>query len=167
MSLIGFYPGSFDPVTNGHVDVIQRSLNFVDKLVIGVGVHHGKKPLLSGDERIVLIQEAVEMIDGGAHQRVKIIKFDKLAVDAAKENSASVILRGVRDATDFDYEMQMAGMNNEMLGEVDTVLLPGRGELRHISSNLVRQIVALGGDVSAFVPKHVVTFLAEKLLLND
>ena len=167
MSLIGFYPGSFDPLTNGHGDIIRRALKFVDELVIGVGVHHVKTAYLSGEERVQLLGEYCEQLQGGHDKAcldkpVKVVQFSGLAVDAAQAYRAQVIVRGLRDSADFSYEMQMAGMNEAMSDGIETLLLPSSGEVRHIASKLVRQIESLGGDVSAFVPPHVASYLQNR-----
>ena len=162
MSLIGFYPGSFDPLTNGHVDIISRALKFVDELVIGVGVHHAKTAYLSGEERVKLLDEFCEPLTAEQKKPIKVIQFSGLAVDAAQAYRAQVIVRGLRDSSDFSYEMQMAGMNKAMANGIETLLLPSTGEVRHIASKLVRQIESLGGDVSDFVPPHVVSYLQSR-----
>lgn len=162
MSLIGFYPGSFDPLTNGHVDIIHRALTFVDELVIGVGVHHAKTAYLTGEERVQLLDEFCEALMAEQEKPIKVVQFSGLAVDAAQAYRAQVIVRGLRDSADFSYEMQMAGMNKAMANGIETLLLPSTGEVRHIASKLVRQIESLGGDVSAFVPSHVVSYLQSR-----
>ena len=162
MSLIGFYPGSFDPLTNGHVDIIERALKFVDELVIGVGVHHVKTAYLTGEERVALLDEQSRLLMEAQDKPIKVIQFSGLAVDAAQAYRAQVIVRGLRDSADFSYEMQMAGMNKGMANGIETVLLPSTGEVRHIASKLVRQIEGLGGDVSSFVPPHVLSFLQDR-----
>ena len=156
MKRIGFTSGSFDPVTNGHLDVIARAARMVDALVIGIGVHPGKTPLFSPDEKI----DMLEGRDGADRQaktgcKIEIITFDKLTVDAAKAADATLIFRGLRDGTDFDYEMQMAGMNGAMAPGIDTVFLPASPGVRHITATLVRQIALMGGDVSEFVSPAV------------
>lgn len=162
MARIGFYSGSFDPVTLGHLDVIARSAELVDKLVIGVGVHPAKKPLFTGAERIALLTEDTQPIAEKAGIEIEIVEFDNLVVTAAREHGATVIFRGLRDGTDFDYEMQMAGMNDAMAPDVQTVFVAASPSVRHIAANLVRQISAMGGDVSQFVSAAVGRGLAEK-----
>lgn len=157
-----FYPGSFDPITNGHLDILMQSLNIVDHLVVGIGVHDTKKPLFSFEERAALIVESLSEALPGQQKRVKVVSFSKLAVDAARENNASVLMRGLRDGTDLDFEMQMAGMNRQMASEVQTVFLPASPLNRPITATLVRQIAAMGGDVEAFVPGPVFRALAKK-----
>ena len=160
--MIGFYPGSFDPPTNGHVDIITRSLSFVDELVIGVGVHHAKSAYLDGEERVFLLDELAELIKKDNNKPIKIVQFSGLAVDAAAAYGASVIVRGLRDSADFAYEMQMAGMNRTMAGGIETLLLPSHGKVRHIASKFVRQIEHFGGDISEFVPRHVADYLIQR-----
>lgn len=162
MSLIGFYPGSFDPMTNGHVDIIKRSLNFCDELIIGVGVHHVKSPYLTGDEKVELLEQFAEELRSDKSKPIKVVQFSGLAVDAAVAYGAKVIVRGLRDSADFAYEMQMAGMNRAMAGGIETLLLPSNGEVRHIAAKLVRQIEQFGGDFAKFVPPHVADFLENK-----
>lgn len=161
MTRIGFYSGSFDPVTIGHTDVIERACRMVDRLVIGVGVHAGKKPMFSESDRVAMLAEDVEGIAQKTDTAIEIITFSNLAVLAARQHGAEVIFRGLRDGTDFDYEMQMAGMNGDMAPDIQTVFVAASPTVRHIASNLVRQIAAMGGDVSAFVSPGVARRLAE------
>lgn len=152
MARIGFYPGSFDPITYGHLDIIARSARIVDRLVIGVGIHAGKKALLSSDERLSLIAAACRPVTEHTGLRISATPFDGLAVDAAKAAQASVIIRGLRDATDFDYEVQMAQMNGALAPELETVFMAASPATRMIASSLVRQIAGMGGDTSLFLP---------------
>jgi pantetheine-phosphate adenylyltransferase len=158
MARIGFYTGSFDPLTNGHVDVLRSGAAFCDKIVVGIGVHPGKTPLFTPDQREALIRCAAK----GLNVEVDVVTFDGLAVEAARQAGASLILRGLRDATDFDYEMQMAGMNATMTPSIRTIFLPASVSVRHITATLVRQIAALHGDVTAFVPPEVAAALKVK-----
>lgn len=160
MSRIGFYSGSFDPVTLGHMDVIARAAQLVDRLSIGIGVHPAKKPMFTGEERIDMLTWETEAITRTSRTVIEIATFDDLAVDAARRVGANVIFRGIRDGTDFDYEMQMAGMNGEMAPEIQTVFVAASPSVRHIAANLVRQIAAMGGDVRPFVSAKV----AERLM---
>jgi pantetheine-phosphate adenylyltransferase len=164
MTRIGFYSGSFDPVTLGHTDVIERACRLVDKLVIGIGVHPAKAPLFSADERIDMLSIETKAIAHATGTDVEIATFSNLAVEAARSHNASVIFRGLRDGTDFDYEMQMAGMNGAMAPEVQTVFVAASPNVRHIAANLVRQIALLGGDPSAFVSEAVARRLKAKTL---
>jgi pantetheine-phosphate adenylyltransferase len=159
---VGFTSGSFDPVTNGHLDVIARAARMVDELVVGIGVHPGKTPLFSADERIEMLSAEIAPIAEAAGCKIAIATFANLTVDAAKAAGATIIFRGLRDGTDFNYEMQMAGMNGTMAPGVDTVFLPASPAVRHISGTLVRQIALMGGDVSPFVSPAVAKALAGK-----
>jgi pantetheine-phosphate adenylyltransferase len=162
MKRTGFTSGSFDPVTNGHLDVIQRAARMVDRLVIGIGVHPGKTPLFSTDEKIDMLKAETAGIVKAAGTAIDIVTFDNLTVDAARAAGATLIFRGLRDGTDFDYEMQMAGMNGAMAPGVDTVFLPASPGVRHVTGTLVRQIALMGGDVTGFVPPGVAKRLQAK-----
>ncbi|MCX5568791.1 pantetheine-phosphate adenylyltransferase [Kaistia nematophila] len=161
MARVGLYPGSFDPPTNGHLDMLRAALAVVDRLVVAIGVHPGKTPLFSFDERVALIRELADQIEGGAG-RIEVMSFDGLTIDAARDCGASVMIRGLRDGTDLDYEMQLAGMNDGMAADIQTVFLPATSATRHITATLVRQIAKMGGDVSAFVPAAVARKLTQK-----
>jgi len=162
MKRIGFTSGSFDPVTNGHMDVIARAARMVDTLVIGIGVNPGKTPLFSTDEKVEMLKAETAAIAKKSGCRIDITTFDNLTVDAAKEAGATLIFRGLRDGTDFDYEMQMAGMNGAMAPGIDTVFLPASPGVRHITGTLVRQIALMGGDISEFVSPGVARRLKAK-----
>ncbi|WP_420392623.1 pantetheine-phosphate adenylyltransferase [Acuticoccus sp.] len=150
-----FYPGSFDPVTHGHMDVLMRSFAVADRVVVGIGVHPGKAPMFAFEEREEMLREAVRAEGGDRVERFAVASFRNLVTDAALEHGASLLIRGLRDGTDLDYEMQMAGMNLTLRPGLTTVFLPASPAVRHITATLVRQIAALGGDVSAFTPPHV------------
>jgi len=162
MAHTGFYPGSFDPLTLGHMDIITRTARFVDKLVISVGVHHGKKPLFTIEDRVDMLKAETVSVAKKAGIKIKVQTFDNLSVDAARDAGANVIIRGLRDVSDFDYEIQMAGMNGQMAPDIETVFLAASPEVRHIASSLVRQIASMGGDASSFVPGTVAARLAER-----
>jgi pantetheine-phosphate adenylyltransferase len=162
MTRIGFYSGSFDPVTLGHVDVMRRALALVDKLVIGIGVHPGKTPLFSVTERTQMLKTEIKAAAKEFGAAIEVVTFDGLVVDAARKAGARAIFRGLRDATDFDYEMQMSGMNGAMAADIDTVFLPASPEVRHITATLVRQIALMGGDVKHFVTRDVAKALKAK-----
>lgn len=162
MPRIAFYAGSFDPVTLGHLDVIARGLRLFDKIVIGVGVHHGKKPLFSADERIAMLNDEIAAL-GAEATACEVAPFDNLVVDAARQHGAIALLRGLRDGTDFDYEMQMAGMNGTLRADLDTVFLPASPAHRHIAATFVRQIAQMGGDITPFVTPSVARQLKQKL----
>lgn len=155
MTRIGFYSGSFDPVTLGHTDVVARAAELVDRLVIGIGVHATKTPLFTAAERLEMLREETLIIADKTGVTIDIITFDNLAVDAARAEGATVLFRGLRDGTDFDYEMQMAGMNGAMAPDIQTVFVAASPSVRHIAANLVRQVAAMGGDVSSFVSPEV------------
>jgi pantetheine-phosphate adenylyltransferase len=162
MSRTAFYSGSFDPPTNGHLDVIERAAFLCDRLVIGIGAHATKAGLFSTEERAAMIRKAEGGALAKAGVKLETVTFSGLAVEAARAAGAALILRGLRDATDFDYEMQMAGMNGQMAPALKTVFRPASPHVRHISSTLVRQIAAMGGDVSPFAPPNVVAALKKK-----
>ena len=159
MSRTALYSGTFDPLTHGHLDVIRQGAALFDRVVVAIGVHPGKSPWLSFEERCAVIDAACASLPA----TIEVISFDGLTVAAARAVGACAILRGLRDATDFDYEMQMAGMNGAMAPEIKTVFLPAAPGQRHISGTLVRQIAALGGDVSSFAPPASVEALKRAL----
>ena len=159
MARIAFYTGSFDPVTNGHADVIAAAAGLCDKLVVAIGVHPGKTPLLPVAQRAELVRAVATPLLAAKGAVLDVVTFDDLAVDAARRAGASIVIRGLRDGSDLDYEMQMAGMNGTMAPDVQTVFLPASPAVRHITATLVRQIAAMGGDVSPFVPAPVLSAL--------
>jgi pantetheine-phosphate adenylyltransferase len=154
-----FYPGSFDPMTNGHLDVLIQALNIASKVVVAIGIHPGKTPLFSFEERADLIRRSLEDTLPGRRADIDVVSFDNLVVDAARSHGSRILIRGLRDGSDLDYEMQMAGMNQKMAPDVQTVFLPAGTASRPITATLVRQIAAMGGDVSAFVPAPVLSAL--------
>ena len=162
MPRIALYPGSFDPVTNGHLDVFRQAVGLCDRLIVAVGVHPGKKPLFTVEERIKLVREVFAPIAAKAGCAFECTTYDKLTVTAAQKAGATIMIRGLRDGTDLDYEMQIAGMNETMAPEVQTVFLPASVAVRPITATLVRQIAGMGGDVSAFVPPAVAAGLKAK-----
>lgn len=155
-----FYSGTFDPPTVGHLDIIQRVLSLFERLVIGIGLHHGKSPMFQAEERAAMLRDALAETPGA--DRATIVLFDGLVVHAARSYGASIIVRGVRDATDFSYEMQMAGMNGTLESGVSTIFLPAAPAHTHIAATFVRQIAAMGGDVTPFVPPAVKARLSAK-----
>ncbi|CAN7421568.1 pantetheine-phosphate adenylyltransferase [Bosea sp. LjRoot237] len=155
MSHTAFYAGSFDPVTNGHVDMIEAACRLCDRLVLAIGVHPGKTPTFSADERAELLREICEPVATRLGTKLEVVTFADLTIDAARRVGATILVRGLRDGTDLDYEMQLAGMNHTMVPELQTVFLPATPLARHITATLVRQVAAMGGDVSAFVPPIV------------
>jgi pantetheine-phosphate adenylyltransferase len=152
MTRTGFYPGSFDPVTYGHLDIIARSARLVDKLVLGVGVHASKQALMAPEARIALLETVTRPVAEHTGLKISIATFDDLAVNAARRHHAGLIIRGLRDATDFDYEVQMGQMNGAMAPDIETVFLAASPATRMIASSLVKQIARMGGDITLFVP---------------
>ncbi|MDF1757421.1 MAG: pantetheine-phosphate adenylyltransferase [Legionellaceae bacterium] len=151
------YPGTFDPITNGHIDIITRAAKIFPSLVVAVAINSGKKPFFTLEERISLAEQAVSSMPG-----VSVVGFDSLLVQLAKEQSAGIILRGLRAVSDFEYEFQLAGMNRKLASEIETIFLTPSENSMFISSSLVREIASLGGDISEFVPDVVVQALAHK-----
>ncbi|WP_018265326.1 pantetheine-phosphate adenylyltransferase [Methylosinus sp. LW4] len=163
MTRTALYTGSFDPLTLGHLDVIRAGASLCDRLVIAIGAHPGKTPLIPLDERVALIEAVCAGLAEAASCHFEVVSFAGLAVEAARERGAGLILRGLRDGSDFDYEMQMAGMNLAMAPEIRTIFHPSSPAVRHITATLVRQIASLGGDVSAFVPPEAAEALRRAL----
>ncbi len=162
MKRIGFYSGSFDPVTLGHIDVIKRAAEFLDRLVIGIGINPSKAPMFSDGERIEMLELEARGITKDTGCEIEVVTFAGLAVDAARQHKARVIVRGLRDGTDFDYEMQMAGMNGEMAPQIQTVFVAASPGVRHIAANLVRAVASMGGEAGHFVSKDVAKRLKAK-----
>ena len=162
MLRIALYAGSFDPVTNGHLDVVRQAVRLVDRLVLAVGVHPGKAPLFAAKDRLAMLEETCRPLARRAKCELECITFSDLVVATAERVGATILIRGLRDGTDFDYEMQMAGMNGAMAPGVQTVFLPASPKARPITATLVRQIAGMGGDVSDFVPKPVLARLKKK-----
>jgi pantetheine-phosphate adenylyltransferase len=163
MARIALYPGSFDPLTNGHVDVVRQAARLADTLVIAIGVHPGKTPMFSAAERQAMLEECCAPLLRGTGCQLSYATFDDLVVTAAKRANATLLIRGLRDGTDLDYEMQMAGMNGAMAPDIQTVFLPASPLVRPITATLVRQIARMGGDVSSFVPAPVAARLKSNI----
>jgi pantetheine-phosphate adenylyltransferase len=157
-----FYPGSFDPMTNGHLDVLVQALRVADTVIVAIGVHPGKEPLFSFEERAELIRASLIEAMPEKAANIDVVSFDRLVVDAARGSGAQLLIRGLRDGTDLDYEMQMSGMNRQMAPDLQTVFLPAGTASRPITATLVRQIAAMGGDVGAFVPAPVLAALKRR-----
>jgi pantetheine-phosphate adenylyltransferase len=162
MPRIALYAGSFDPVTNGHLDVVRQAARLTDRLLLAIGTHPGKQPLFSTEERLAMIKETCAPLAKAAGCELDCITFADLVVTAAQRVGANVLIRGLRDGSDFDYEMQMSGMNGTMAPSVQTVFIPASPAVRPITATLVRQIASMGGDVSAFVPPVVAARLKAK-----
>jgi pantetheine-phosphate adenylyltransferase len=152
---IGVYPGTFDPITNGHYDVIRRALHVVDHLVIGVARNDAKGPLFATDERVEIVRDEMKYLENGDSDRTEVRPFDTLLMHFAESVGAGVIVRGLRAVSDFEYEFQMAGMNARLNPNIETVFLMASDRYQFISSRFVKEIGALGGDIRHFVSPRV------------
>ncbi len=159
----GLYPGTFDPVTIGHSDIIKRACRLVDRLVIGVAINHDKGPLFSLDERVAMIEAECVAIAADTGTEILVHPFDNLLIDCAREVGAGVIIRGLRAVADFEYEFQMVGMNRALDSSIETVFLMAEARHQAIASKLVKEIARLGGDVGRFVSPAVKAALTERL----
>jgi len=158
---IGIYPGSFDPITLGHLDIIQRSLHVVDQLVVAVSNNKSKKHLISIEDRLTLVQQTVSELPDELKNKIIIEKFDNLLVHYVREKNASVIIRGLRAVSDFEYEFLMTGMNRLIDKDIETIFLMSSEKYHFISSRFIKEIHQLGGDISKSVPKPVLDFFAK------
>lgn len=158
---IGIYPGTFDPITIGHMDIIRRALRVVDRLVVGVAEDSGKAPIFDMDQRAALVRADVTHALGGDSKRVEVIPFSGLLVNFAREHKATLLIRGLRAVSDYEYEFQMACMNNKLDPEIETVFLTASESTHFISSRFVRQIAKLGGDISGLVSANVAHHLSD------
>lgn len=149
---IGLYPGTFDPITNGHLDVIARAARLLDKLVVGVAINTGKGPLFTLEERVELVKAEIVPIATKNGMEIEVVPFQSLLIDFARQVGASAIIRGLRAVSDFDYEFQMAGMNYRMAPDIETVFLMASERHQFIASRLVKEVAMLGGDITSFVP---------------
>lgn len=156
------YPGSFDPVTFGHLDVIERSSKITDELIIGVLNNSAKSPLFSVEERVTMLKEATSHIP-----HVRVEAFDGLLVDFAIQSGANTIVRGLRAVTDFEYELQMSQINTALNQDIDTVFLTTRLQYAYLSSSIVKEVALMGGDISKFVPESVIKRVYEKFNLKE
>src|ERR1044071_5518278 len=152
---IGVYPGTFDPITNGHTDIIRRALHIVDHLVLGVARNDAKGPLFSTDERVEIVRDEMQYLENGGAERIEVRPFDTLLMHFAESVGASVIIRGLRAVSDFEYEFQMAGMNARLNPKIETVFLMASDRYQFISSRFVKEIGALGGDITHFTSPRV------------
>jgi pantetheine-phosphate adenylyltransferase len=162
MTRTALYTGSFDPVTNGHLDVLRQACGVAERIVVAIGVHSSKAPIFTAEERAEMLRAVCGPMLQAKGVELEVGTFGDLAVDAARRHGASLIVRGLRDGTDFDYEIQMASMNATMTPDVQTVFFPASPAVRPITATLVRQIAAMGGDVSPFVPGLVAERLKAK-----
>ena len=162
MPRIALYPGSFDPVTNGHLDVVQRAVHLCDRLIVAVAVHSSKAPLFTTEERLNMLREVFAPVAAAAGCGFEATTYDNLTAAAAQKNGATLMIRGLRDGTDLDYEMQLAGMNQIMAPDVETVFVPASPDVRPITATLVRQIAGMGGNFAPFVPPSVAASLRAK-----
>ncbi|SIS57502.1 pantetheine-phosphate adenylyltransferase [Phaeovulum vinaykumarii] len=160
---IGLYPGTFDPVTLGHLDIIGRAMALVDRLVIGVAINRDKGPLFSLDERVAMLETECRAITARTGGKIVVHPFENLLIDCARDVGAGVIIRGLRAVADFEYEFQMVGMNRALDASVETVFLMADARRQAIASKLVKEIARLGGDVSQFVTPAVCAALKERL----
>lgn len=161
---IGLYPGTFDPVTHGHIDIIRRACTLVDRLVIGVAINRDKGPLFSLEERVEMIERECVPLGEKFGTEVVVHPFENLLINCARDVGANVIIRGLRAVADFEYEFQMVGMNRSLDNSIETVFLMADAKNQAIASKLVKEIARLGGDVSKFVPQSVKLALDERLL---
>jgi len=155
------YPGTFDPITYGHLDILERALNLFDEIIITIAINPSKKPLFSLEERIQLIETALK--DNPESHRVKVQGFDGLLVDFARQKKASALIRGLRAVSDFEYELQMALMNRRLADEITTVFMMPHEKYTYLNSTIVKEVSRLGGNISNFVPKNVQEALNKKL----
>ena len=162
MSHTGVYPGTFDPVTNGHMDIIARATRVVDQLIIGVAINAGKGPLFTLDERVGMVKYEISQLAQEVASRIKVQPFEGLLTDFAVSSGASLIIRGLRAVSDFEYEFQMTGMNRRLNSDIETVFLTASEKHQFISSRLVKEIVSMKGDITYFVAPNVREMLLKK-----
>ena len=158
MKKIAIYPGSFDPITNGHVDLIKRASKIFDEVIIAITQNANKSSFLSIDERVGAVESSIDSLSN-----TRVLSFNSLLVDFARDHDAQIIIRGLRAVSDFEYEFQLSGMNKRLNSEIETLFMTPSEEFANISSSLVREILSLGGDISPFVPPQVKTILLDTL----
>ena len=164
---IGLYPGTFDPITLGHIDIIRRASLLVDRLVIGVAINRDKSPLFSLDDRVSMLEEECNYLSGQTGTEIVVHPFENLLIDCAHDVGAQVIVRGLRAVADFEYEFQMVGMNRSLDNSIETVFLMAEAKHQAIASKLVKEIARLNGDISKFVTPHVAKMLVNKLKASN
>lgn len=161
---VGVYPGTFDPITNGHVDIIRRALRVCDRLIVGVAINVGKDPLFDLQHRVALVEHEIRLLNEASRGgKAEVRPFKNLLMHFVMECKASLVVRGLRAVSDFEYEFQMAGMNSRLNSEVETVFLMASEHHQFISSRFVKEIATLGGDIKSFVPPNVAKALGERM----
>lgn len=160
---VGLYPGTFDPITNGHTDIIQRAVKLVDHLVIGVAINEGKGPLFTLDERVEMVRTETKPFAGNGHATIDVKSFDSLLMEFAESVGATVIIRGLRAVSDFEYEFQMTAMNMRLNPDIETVFLMAEPMHQAVASKLVKEIAMLGGDISAFTSPFIAAKLKDRV----
>ena len=160
---IGLYPGTFDPITHGHIDIIRRGCALVDRLVIGVAINRDKSPLFDLDERVAMIEAEARLLNAETGTEIEVHPFENLLIDCARDVGAGIILRGLRAVADFEYEYQMVGMNRQLDSSIETVFLMAEAQHQAIASKLVKEICRLSGDISKFVTPDVEAALKNRL----
>lgn len=164
---VGLYPGTFDPITRGHVDIIKRAVKMVDRLVLGVATNPSKSPLFTLEERCTMVAEETAHIARDSGVTIEVLPFQSLLMHFAEEVGAHFIIRGLRAVSDFEYEFQMAGMNRRLNPEIETVFLMAEAELQSIASRLVKEIASFGGDITSFVPPRVAVQVRDKIAARN
>lgn len=162
----GIYPGTFDPITNGHLDIISRAARLLDRLVVGVASNIGKGPMFSTEERVAQVRDEIAALDPAVAARIEVKQFNNLLVEFAADNDATVIIRGLRAVSDFDYEFQMSSMNAKLNGDIDTVCLMASDKYQFIASRLVKEIAIMGGDVTPFVSSRISKHMVKRVGLG-
>ncbi len=162
ISRVAFYPGSFDPITCGHLDIAERALRLFEQLIVGVASSHNKNTLFSQQERVAQVECAVSRAFPDAASRLNVVGFESLLIESMREHEARVIVRGMRAVSDFEFEFQLAGMNRALAPDIETVFLTASDKYHFLSSRFVREIALMGGDIAGFVPSSVASALKEK-----